>query len=128
MNRRRFLATAAAATFAQFSRGAGNGRIRIAMIGTAHSHAPGKMESILSLPELFEVVGIAEPAAAPRNAAQSARPFAGLRFSTEAELLADPTVRVVAIETTLADSPRAASAAIRAGKHIHLDKPGAANH
>ena len=52
----------------------------------------------------------------------------GLKYLTEAEILADPTIRVVVIETTLEDSARAALAALKAGKHIHLDKPGAEKH
>jgi predicted dehydrogenase len=35
---------------------------------------------------------------------------------------------LVVIETTLEDSARAALAALKAGKHVHLDKPGAEKH
>jgi predicted dehydrogenase len=43
-------------------------------------------------------------------------------------LLSDSSVQAIVVETSLADSPRAAQACLRAGKHIHLDKPGAASH
>lgn len=103
-------------------------RIRIGQIGTSHSHASGKMDAIRSLPELFEVVGIAEPIAGRQAVAAGQRSYAGLKWLTEQELLADPTVKAVAVETTLADSARTALACLRAGKHIHLDKPGAESH
>ena len=128
MNRRSFLATTTAAALGQFTRAADNGRIRIALIGTAHSHAAGKMEAIRALPELYEVAGIAEPDEKRRAAAEKAAAFSGLIWRSEAELLADSTIRAVVVETTLTDSARAALAAIRAGKHVHLDKPGAADH
>ncbi|MBM4094066.1 MAG: hypothetical protein FJ276_32360, partial [Planctomycetes bacterium] len=43
-------------------------------------------------------------------------------------LLADMSVQAMAVETTLGDSARAALACLRAGKHVHLDKPGAETH
>lgn len=103
-------------------------RIRIGQIGTSHSHASGKMDAIRSLPELYEVVGIAEPIAGRQAFVEGERAYAGLKWLTEQELLSDSSITAVAIETTLSDSARAALACLRAGKHIHLDKPGAAKH
>ena len=103
-------------------------RLRDGQIGTSHAHAAGKMDALRSLPDLYDVVGFAEPIAARQAAAQKAKSFSGLKYLTEAEILADPTIRVVVIETTLEDSARAALAALKAGKHIHLDKPGAEKH
>ena len=103
-------------------------RLRVGQIGTSHAHAAGKMDALRSLPDLYDVVGFAEPIAARQAAAQKAKSFSGLKYLTEAEILADPTIRVVVIETTLEDSARAALAALKAGKHIHLDKPGAEKH
>lgn len=126
MNRRQFLATTVAATFARAAEEPQ--RIRIAQLGTAHSHAVGKMEAVRALPEIYEVAGIAEADEKRRAAAEKTAAFSGLSWHTEAELLADQSIRAVVVETTLGDSPRAALAAIRAGKHVHLDKPGAADH
>ncbi len=103
-------------------------KIRVGQIGTAHSHASGKMESVRGLPALYEVVGVAEENAARRGRAEKSKAFEGLTFMTEAELLAAPGLRAVLVETTLADSPVAALRALRAGKHIHLDKPGTPTH
>ncbi len=103
-------------------------RIRIGQVGTSHSHASGKMDAIRSLPELYEVAGVAEPLAGRQADAAGSQAYAGLKWLTEEALLADPTVTAVAVETTLGDSARAALACLRAGKHIHLDKPGAEAH
>lgn len=128
MTRRHLIATTVAAGVAPIALAAENGRLRIAMLGTAHSHAAGKMEALRALPDIYEVVGVAEPDTTRRTTAEMKPAFAGLRFLPEAELLADPSLQAVVVESTLDDSPRAALAAIRAGKHVHLDKPGAARH
>jgi predicted dehydrogenase len=97
--------------------------LRIGQIGTRHAHAAGKMASIRSLPHLWEMVGLVEPDPAQRSGS-----FAGLPVLTEPQLLGDPTVKAVAVETTLADSCATAARCVKAGKHVHLDKPGAIHH
>lgn len=102
--------------------------IRIAQIGTAHSHARGKMEAIRSLRSHYEVVGIAEPDPTLQSEALHDAAYQGLRWRSTEELLADPSIEVIVIETRLADAPRFALQAIKAGKSIHLDKPGSDSH
>ncbi len=128
IHRRTLLTGLAMAPFAGLLAAEGQPRLRVAQIGTSHAHAAGKMDALRSLPDLYEVVGYAEPIASRQAAAQTAKSFAGLKYLTEAEILADPSIRVIVIETTLEDSARAALAALKAGKHIHLDKPGAEKH
>ena len=128
IHRRTLLTGLAMAPFAGLLAAEGQPRLRVSQIGTSHAHAAGKMDALRSLPDLYDVVGFAEPIAGRQAAAQKAKSFAGLKYLTEAEILADPTIRVVVIETTLEDSARAALAALNAGKHIHLDKPGAEKH
>jgi predicted dehydrogenase len=128
IHRRTLLTGLALAPFAGLLAAEGKERLRVAQIGTSHAHAAGKMDALRSLPDLYEVVGYAEPIAGRQATAQKAKSFAGLKYLAEAEILADPTIRVVVIETTLEDSARAALAALKAGKHIHLDKPGAEKH
>lgn len=103
-------------------------KLRIGQLGTAHSHAAGKMEAVRSLPDLYEVVGVVEENPARRASAEKSKAFAGLPFLSESDLLAAPGLRAVLVETTLTDSPGAALRALRAGKHVHLDKPGAPSH
>ena len=128
IHRRTLLTGLAMAPFAGLLAAESKPRLRVAQIGTSHAHAAGKMDALRSLPDLYDVVGFAEPIAGRQAAAQKSKSFAGLKYLTEAEILADPTIRVVVIETTLEDSARAALAALKAGKHIHLDKPGAEKH
>jgi len=128
MHRRTLLAGLALAPFAQLLGANTTERIRIAQIGTSHAHASGKMDALRSLTDLYDVVGFAEPIAARQAAAQKAKSFAGLKYLTEEEILTDRSIQAVVIETTLEDSARAALAALKAGKHIHLDKPGAEKH
>jgi len=128
IHRRTLLTGLALAPFAGLLAAEGKERLRVAQIGTSHAHASGKMDALRSLPDLYDVVGFAEPIASRQAGAQKAKSFTGLKYLTEAEILADPSIRVVVIETTLEDSARAALAALKAGKHIHLDKPGAEKH
>ena len=127
--RRTFLSTTAFAIGAvSLSRAAGSERIRIAQIGTTHSHAAGKMQSVRSLPETYEVVGIAETDEKRRSAAAKNKAFEGLSWKTEKELFNDASVKAIVVERNLDESAQTALRAIRAGKHVHLDKPGAATH
>jgi predicted dehydrogenase len=97
-------------------------------IGTAHSHAAGKMEALRSLSEIFEVIGVTEVNGKLRESATKSKAFAGLEWKSEADLLATPDLKGVAVETTLAELAPTALRVIRAGKHVHLDKPGGADH
>lgn len=131
ITRRHAVKTVAAAALGPFAGGLAaeiSARIRIGQIGTSHAHASGKMDAIRSLTDLYEVVGIAEPIAGRQAIAEKQKSFAGLQWMTEEALLADKSVRAVVVETTLGDSARAARACLHAGKHIHLDKPGAETH
>ena len=125
MNRRSFLTAAALAPFAGVIAADTPTRIRIGQIGTSHAHASGKMDAIRSLTHLYEVVGIAEPIPGRQLRAERQESYAGLKWLTEEALLSDPSVQAIAVETALGDAARAALACLRAGKHIHLDKPGA---
>ncbi len=128
MDRRAFLSVAALAPFASAFTAGRSGKIRVGQIGTSHAHASGKMDAVRSLADLYEVAGVAEPIAGRQAAAKGAKSYAGLSWMSEADLLADESVEAVLVETTLTDSSRAALAAITAGKHVHLDKPGADRH
>jgi len=129
--RRHALKTAAAVALAPFASVLSAdppAKIRIGQIGTSHAHASGKMDAIRSLTDLYEVVGIAEPIAGQQASAEKQKTYAGLKWMSEEELVSDKSIQAVVVETTLGDSARAALACIQAGKHIHLDKPGAEKH
>lgn len=99
-------------------------RLKIGQIGTGHSHAAGKLAAVRALPEHFEVVGVAEPDAERRRAAQQERAYAGVPWVDEADLLVRPDVAAVLVETDLPELVATAQRVVAAGKHLHLDKPG----
>jgi predicted dehydrogenase len=128
MTRRHFLATTTAATFAAGSSLAARPRLKIGQIGTTHAHAGGKMASMRGLPDLWEVIGFVEKDESRRRSAEDSPIYRGLPAVTEAELLAHPGLKAVAVETDIADSCATALRCLQAGKHLHLDKPGALSH
>jgi predicted dehydrogenase len=116
MNRRFFLATAAAPLAAQQPP-----RLRIAFLGGAHGHTPAKVAAVKESPD-WELVGICEDDPAAR------RPYekAGVPFLSRAAVLKDESIRVVAVGSSVKDHARDAHQALAAGKHLHLEKPPSA--
>lgn len=133
-HRRRFLATAvggagavATAHWLQPYAIAGNQpaeRIKIGQIGTGHEHASAKFETFRRLTEHFEVVGIVEPDPERRKACEKISAYRGATWMTEEELFNIKGLKAVAVETAVPDSTATAARCVRAGMHIHFDKPG----
>ncbi|MBX3423359.1 MAG: Gfo/Idh/MocA family oxidoreductase [Pirellulaceae bacterium] len=96
-------------------------KIRIGQIGVAHGHA-NKLAVYRAAAD-YEVVGIVEPDAQLRSRAEKQSAFRDLNWMTQEQLLSQPDLDAVLIETTPRDSLDVAEACIAAGKHIHLDKP-----
>ncbi|MCB1277841.1 Gfo/Idh/MocA family oxidoreductase [Prosthecobacter sp.] len=114
MKRRSFLLACSTAAFAATP----PSRLRIGQIGTEHAHAAGKMTAMRSLTDLWEVVGVVA----------SDKGYDGVPVLTEEQLLSTPDLKAVAVETRVEDSCATAMRCVQAGKHVHLDKPGALNH
>lgn len=125
LTRRRFVTAASlvAAAATRTTQAAEGSRIRIGQIGTKHAHAAGKMQALLKYSDIFEVVGIVEPDAQRRSIMQQREPYREQRWISESELLATDGLQVVAIETDIANLVPTATRCLKAGKHIHLDKP-----
>lgn len=113
MKRRSFLLACGSTAFAT----SGSTKLRIGQIGTEHAHAAGKMTAMRSLTELWDVVGVTGP-----------KGYDGVKSMSVEELLAVPDLKAVAVETTVEASCEMARRCIEAGKHVHLDKPGALKH
>lgn len=94
------------------------GRIRIAFLGVTHSHGDAKWKMVRDSPE-FDLVGVAET---DPDAVERLRK-AGVRLLTREQLLQDSTIAVVAVESENREHGRDGLAALRAGKHVHLEKP-----
>src|SRR5438128_37149 len=101
-------------------------KIRIGLLGAGHGHAGGKLHVLRASSE-FEIVGVAEGNPEVRERRQRAESFAGARWVSEEELLADRSVAAIAVEGRVQDNLGLARRALEAGKHIHLDKPAGAS-
>lgn len=75
----------------------------------------------------WNVVGLVEPEA-KRASAGGGPVYAGVPLVTEEALLEMREVRAVAVETRIEDACATALRVLHAGKHVHLDKPGALHH
>lgn len=98
-------------------------KIKVGQIGTAHSHATGKMATLKKLSHVFDVVGVVESDPDKREAAQQETVYQGLKWVTEESLFDAPGIQAVLVETDLEDLVPTAMRCIAAGLHVHIDKP-----
>lgn len=120
MKRRHFLPVAVAA--ASSLSAATTGKIRVGMLGTAHSHFSGKLKAMLDS-EYYEVVAITEdkPDARARLAKDALTSRIPLR--NESELLADSSIHLIVVECSVWEALGWGRKVIDAGKHLHIEKP-----
>lgn len=95
--------------------------IRIGQIGVGHGHAT-KLAVYRASPD-YEVVGICEPDATLRRAAEATAAYTGLPWMSRDALLAVPGLEAVLVESHVGDLLDHAAAVVAAGKHVHVDKP-----
>ena len=99
--------------------------IKIALIGVnENSHYFQVLSRICQLTELFEVVGIAFPENEKERLPENCAKFAHLPELTVEQILSDPTIEAVAVETDEIYCTKYALMAVKAGKHVHMEKPG----
>ncbi len=122
-SRRHFMATSSCALMTTESLQASRERapIKIGQIGVGHAHA-NKLSVYLASSD-YEVVGIAEPDEALKRQAERQAPYRDLKWMTQEELLNQPGLQAILVETRVRDLLDVAESCIAAGKHIHLDKP-----
>lgn len=90
--------------------------IKVAFIGTSHSHGPAKVGVVLKNPA-YQLAGVTEPV--PGRA--------DLLILTREAILKDPTIQLVAVESAVRAHARDGLAVLEAGKHLHLEKAPADN-
>lgn len=100
-------------------------KIKYGQIGVGHPHA--SKFSVYRDSEDYDVVGVAEPDAALRQEAERSDLYRGVRWLGVEQLLNEPGLQVVGVETRVPDLLDTAELCIAAGKHIHLDKPAGAS-
>ena len=100
-------------------------KIKIAQIGTSkNSHGNPIWLSLLKQPDLFDVIGYAFPENEREKFPDYAKKFDGYREMTVDEILNDPEIEAVAVETEEIYLTKYAQMVVDAGKHLHMEKPG----
>ncbi len=97
---------------------AGKPRIPIGFLGATYSHGPEKIKLAMSSPD-WEFVGVCETSDAGRQTCEKL----GAKIISQDELLA--RAQVVAVESEVRDHAAHGLLALKAGKHVHLEKPPA---
>ena len=97
-------------------------KIKIAQIGTSYnSHGNNIWLSLLKQSDIFEVVGYAFPENEREKFPERAKAFDGYREMTVEEILNDPEIEAVAVETEEIYLTRYALMVAKAGKHLHME-------
>lgn len=100
-------------------------KIKIAQIGTSeNSHGSPIWCRLLRLSDDFEVVGYALPESEREKFPKQMKYFDGYREMTVDEILNDPEIEAVVVETEEIYLTKYARMVADAGKHLHMEKPG----
>ena len=100
-------------------------RIKIAQIGTSdNSHGNDIWCTLTRCTDLFDVVGYALPENEREKFPHRMSAFEEYREMTVEEILSDPTIEAVAVETEEIYLTKYALMVARSGKHLHMEKPG----
>jgi predicted dehydrogenase len=99
--------------------------IKIAQIGTSrNSHGNDIFNTLKYHRDIFEIVGYCMPENEALKFPEKMADFAGFPELTLEQILNDPTIQAVAVETEEIYLTKYALMAVRAGKHVHMEKPG----
>ena len=99
-------------------------RIRVAQIGIGHDHAGMIFKSLKKLPDLFEIVGYAPVENEELKFAGKMDIFSGFKKLCVNDIINNPEIDAVAVETEECNLTKYALLAAENRKHIHMDKPG----
>lgn len=100
-------------------------KIRVAQIGlNRYSHGGDIFRTMKSMPDLFEIVGIAFVEDELETCRDQLWRVEGYPELTVEEILSDPTIDAVTVETDEIHLLKYAQMVADAGKHIHMEKPG----
>lgn len=101
--------------------------LKIAQIGMGHDHASGILKEIKKQNDVFEIAGVYLPEEEKEFAYfydKNMEEAEGIKRLSLDEILNDPTITAVIIETSEKMLTKYALLAAKAKKHIHMDKPG----
>ena len=100
-------------------------KIKIAQIGTSkYSHGNNIFRSLKTQNDIFDLVGYALPEDVKEKYPEILGEFDGVREMTVEEILNDPEIEAVAVETEEIYLSKYAKMVADHGKHLHMEKPG----
>ena len=100
-------------------------KIKIAQIGTnKFSHGNEIFQTLKKLPDIFEIAGYALPENEKEKFPERLSVFEGYPDLTLSQILNDPEIEAVAVETEEINLTKYAVPAAQHKKHIHMEKPG----
>lgn len=100
-------------------------KIKVAQIGTSgNSHGNCIWESMIKQKDIFDIVGYALPESEREKFPDRAKAFEGYKEMTVDEILNNPEIEAVAVETEEIYLTKYALMVANAGKHLHMEKPG----
>lgn len=100
-------------------------KIKIAQIGTSqNSHGNDIWNTLKGLPDIFEIVGYAFPENEREKFPNRMAGFEGFNELTVDEILNNPEIEAVVVETEEIYLTKYALMVAKSGKHIHMEKPG----
>ncbi len=104
-------------------------RIRIAQIGVTHEHAPAVINSLKLRSDLFEIAGVVDDTELCKDSPHMGGSiqdeyYSGLPIKTMEEVLNDPTIEAVTVETANLMLTPVALQFMEKGIPIYMDKPG----
>ena len=100
-------------------------KIKVAQIGTSlNSHGIWTFNSLKKYPDVFDVAGFVLPENEREKFPERMEIFDGYRELTLDEVINNPEIEAVAVETEEIYLTKYAQMAADAKKHIHMEKPG----
>lgn len=100
-------------------------KIKIAQIGNnVYSHSDPIFDNLKKQSDIFKIVGYVFPENERERIPQKEKFFDGYKELTLEEVLNNPEIEAVTIETDEIYLTKYALMAAKAGKHIHMEKPG----
>jgi len=100
-------------------------KIKIGQIGICHEHAAGKIKTLRNMSDIYQIIGVVDDrdTTAARFAGDNLKPYEGLTWMTEDELLNYPGLQAVLVETPNNDLVPTAIRCMEHNLAIHMDKP-----
>lgn len=99
-------------------------KIRVAQIGSGHDHATAMWGSLIRLSDLFDIAGYYLPEEEKELYPERTEEFKVAKELTLDEILNDPTITAVVVETQEISLTKYSLLCAQHGKHIQMDKPG----